>query len=79
MLKAVFEVASTRSEAMKIEKFIKKQKSRTLLLQLIDPTFKPICKLAHLAPMIKKLKSISTYSLKLNKFSKCCLILPLKP
>ena len=48
VLKAVFEVGETRGEALRIEKFIKKQKSRTLLLQLIEPTFKPSGKLAQL-------------------------------
>ena len=47
-LKAVFEVGNTRGEAEKIEKFIKKQKSRNLLLKLIDPEFKPRVYLAQL-------------------------------
>ncbi len=35
-LKAVFEVSENRATAMKIEKFIKNQKSRNLILCLID-------------------------------------------
>ena len=40
-LKAVFEVAYSKEEADQLEKFIKKQKSRKLVLKLIDPDFKP--------------------------------------
>ena len=47
-LKAVFEAGTTRGEAVKMEKFIKRQKSKKLLLQLIDPTFEPSGKLAQL-------------------------------
>ena len=47
-LKAVFEAGDTRGEAVKMEKFIKRQKSRKLLLQLIDSTFQPNGKLAQL-------------------------------
>ncbi|MCC6683596.1 MAG: GIY-YIG nuclease family protein [Bacteroidia bacterium] len=45
---ALFEVGKTRAEAMEIEKFIKKQKSKKLLLKLIDPDFVPLDKLAQL-------------------------------
>ena len=48
VLKAVFEVGANRGEAMRIERFIKKQKSRKLLLKLIKPTFKPSGTLAQL-------------------------------
>lgn len=47
ILKAVFKAGNTRGEAEKSEKFIKKQKSRNLLLKLIDPKFKPTGDLAH--------------------------------
>ena len=39
LLKTVFEVSNSEGEAMKIERFIKKQKSRNLILQLCDPEF----------------------------------------
>ena len=39
ILKAVFECSPTETDAIKIEKFIKKQKSRKLLEKLIDPDF----------------------------------------
>ncbi|MGM0634617.1 MAG: GIY-YIG nuclease family protein [Bacteroidota bacterium] len=47
-LKAVFEAGKSRAEVEKIEKFIKKQKSRTLLVKLIAPDFVPKEKLAQL-------------------------------
>jgi hypothetical protein len=47
-LAAVFEAGATRSEAEKVEKFIKKQKSKTLVLKLINPEFQPNGKLAQL-------------------------------
>jgi putative endonuclease len=40
-LKAVFEVSNNRGDALKIEKFIKTQKNKKLLLKLIDPEFIP--------------------------------------
>jgi len=40
-LVAVFEAGKTRGEVEKIERFIKKQKSRNLILKLINPDFKP--------------------------------------
>ena len=46
-IKAVFEVG-TRSNALKIEKFIKKQKSRKLIEMLIQPDFVPSSSLAQL-------------------------------
>jgi putative endonuclease len=46
-LKAVFE-AGTHSEAVILERFIKKQKSKKLIEKLIDPTFIPEGKLAQL-------------------------------
>lgn len=47
-LAAVFEVSDSRSVAMKMERFIKKQKSRSLLLQLVNPSFVPDGVLAQL-------------------------------
>jgi putative endonuclease len=40
-LAAVFECSEKESVAIKIERFIKKQKSRRLLEKLIDPSFDP--------------------------------------
>ena len=48
ILKAVFEVGKTRGEAERIEKFVKKQKSRVLLIKLISPDFVPNGTLAQL-------------------------------
>ena len=39
ILKAVFEESDSRAETMKLEKFIKKQKSRVFIEKLIDPNF----------------------------------------
>ena len=47
-LEAVFEVSPNRGDVDKIEKFIKKQKSRTLILQLVNPEFVPTGQLAQL-------------------------------
>jgi putative endonuclease len=47
-LKAVFQVSENRGEALLIEKFIKKQKSKKLLLKLIEPNFVPTGDLAQL-------------------------------
>jgi len=47
-LKAVFKVGENRGDALKIERFIKRQKSKKLLIQLIDPTFEPDGRLAQL-------------------------------
>jgi putative endonuclease len=53
-LMAVFEVSSIRGEADKIEKFIKRQKSRALLKKMMDPEFKgkgvlaPLVRVPHL-------------------------------
>ena len=47
-LKAVFQAGDTRAEAMKLERYIKKQKSRTLIEKLIDPSFVPNGILAQL-------------------------------
>ncbi|WP_082504415.1 MULTISPECIES: GIY-YIG nuclease family protein [unclassified Chryseobacterium] len=38
---ALFEVSAEKSKAIKIEKFIKKQKSRNLLKMLCDENYKP--------------------------------------
>jgi putative endonuclease len=48
VLKAVFLAGTTRSDAEQIEKFIKKQKSKTLILKMIDPSFVLSGKLAQL-------------------------------
>lgn len=48
ILKTVFEVSNNEGDAMKIERFIKKQKSRNLILQLCDPEFIPTGTLAQL-------------------------------
>jgi putative endonuclease len=47
-MKAVFEYGSIEAQAMAVEWFIKKQKSRKLLEQLIDPDFVPIAARAKL-------------------------------
>jgi putative endonuclease len=47
-LAAVFECGTEEGEAIKLERFIKKQKSRKLLLQLTDPHFLPTGVLAQL-------------------------------
>jgi putative endonuclease len=47
-LKAVFEVGESRGEADRLEKFIKRQKSRRLIESLINPDFVPEGKLAQL-------------------------------
>ena len=48
ILKAAFECGGDLSIAMKLEKFIKKQKSRKLIEQLLDPVFVPTGYLAQL-------------------------------
>ncbi|MGZ3998804.1 MAG: GIY-YIG nuclease family protein [Flavisolibacter sp.] len=45
---AVFECSSTQAEAVRIERYIKRQKSKTLLERLIDPGFVPSGALAQL-------------------------------
>jgi len=47
VLKAVFKAGETRGEAEKIEKFIKRQKSRNLLIKITQPNFHPQGKLAQ--------------------------------
>ena len=47
-LATLFAVSDNKSEALKIERFIKDQKSRTLLIRLIDPDFIPTGKLKQL-------------------------------
>jgi len=47
-LKAVFYVSEIENDAVKIERFLKKQKSRTLLENLINPHFQPVGRLAQL-------------------------------
>ena len=55
-LKAVFQVSENRGEALLIEKFIKRQKSKKLLLKLIEPDFVPMGDLAQLE-RVSKLKA----------------------
>ena len=47
-LKAVFEVSDVRGDADKIEKFIKRQKSRNLLAKMLEPKFRGTGVLAQL-------------------------------
>ena len=47
-LKVAFYVGDQRSEAMRIERFIKKQKSRSILIKLIDVNFVPTGELVQL-------------------------------
>ena len=47
-LKAVFKCGKKKKDALIIERFIKKQKSKTLLERLCDPSFVPTEKLAQL-------------------------------
>ena len=47
-LKAFFECGEIEADAMRIERFIKKQKSRKMLEQLCDKTFIPTDSLAQL-------------------------------
>jgi putative endonuclease len=47
-LQSVFLVSNNEAEAIRLERFIKKQKSRNLLLKLIDPEFEPEGILAQL-------------------------------
>jgi len=47
-LVAIFKIDGTRGDSMRIEKFIKKQKSRTLIQKLIDPDYIPEASLAQL-------------------------------
>ena len=51
-LKAVFEVQGDRGQAMKVEGFIKKQKSRRLIEQLLNPDFIPTGYLAQLVRVL---------------------------
>ena len=53
LFKAVFECGVLEKEAMQIERFIKKLKSRKFLEQLIDPSFKPSGILAQLVRVPK--------------------------
>jgi putative endonuclease len=47
-LMAVFQVCGSEGEAVKIERFIKKQKSRNLIERMCDDRFEPIGILAQL-------------------------------
>jgi len=47
-LVCVFEVSESKGDADRIEKFIKKQKSRVLIEKLLEPSFKPHGVLAQL-------------------------------
>ena len=46
----IFECGNDEKEAIKFERFIKKQKSRRLIVQLINPGFQPT---GFLAPMVR--------------------------
>ena len=48
IVKAIFQISGDRGEAMKIESFIKKQKSKILIEKLLDPRFVPSGSLAQL-------------------------------
>ena len=48
IMKAIFECGPIEAEAMKIERFIKNQKSRKLVELLCDPAFTPTGNLAQL-------------------------------
>lgn len=48
IMKAFFQCGMSESQAIMIERFIKKQKSRRLLELLCDPNYVPTGKLAHL-------------------------------
>ena len=48
LLAAVFSCGTEEKEAIKLERFIKKQKSRKLIEQLIDPLFMPTGALAQM-------------------------------
>ncbi len=47
-LSALFAISENKREAIKLERFIKNQKSRELIQKLIDSSFKPTGKLAQL-------------------------------
>ncbi len=47
-LSAIFFISSNRGDALKVERFIKKQKSRNLIEKLINPEFVPEGFLAQL-------------------------------
>ncbi len=47
-LRAVFKVNGSESDAMKLERFIKKQKSRNLIERMCDDCFEPTGVLAQL-------------------------------
>ena len=48
VLKAVFKTGTNEAEAIVLERFLKSQKSKSLILKLIDPEFMPAAKLAQL-------------------------------
>ena len=56
-LKAVFEIDGSRAQAIAIEKFIKRQKSRVFLEKIIEHDFVPSGKLAALKRVEKVSKS----------------------
>ncbi|GAB2498892.1 hypothetical protein GCM10027164_33650 [Algoriphagus taiwanensis] len=51
-LKAIFKIEGNRGDALKMELFIKKQKSRKLIEKLIDPHIKPSGFLAQLVRVL---------------------------
>ena len=48
ILKGLFQVGEDEKEVIRIERFIKKQKSRALIKKMIDPDFTPGVELAQL-------------------------------
>ncbi|MBX3240494.1 MAG: GIY-YIG nuclease family protein [Chitinophagaceae bacterium] len=48
IIKAIFSCGDSEGEAIKLERFIKKQKSRVMIEKLIDPSFIPDGVLAQL-------------------------------
>lgn len=48
IFKAIFQVSDDAKVAIKLERFIKKQKSRKLILRLIDTSFQPDGELSQL-------------------------------
>jgi len=51
-LTAVFEVSESRGDADKIEKFIKRQKSKNLIAKIVGPDFQGTGILAHLVRVL---------------------------
>jgi putative endonuclease len=49
-LKAIFACGENEGDAIKLERFIKKQRSRAMIEKLIDPAFMPT---GHLAQLVR--------------------------